>query len=210
MTGDRKLLEVELEEIEYRLYMENPEREDRIKLKDRQAEIEDRLGAMNKENRAKQEHDANWIRVERGRLERAIAKYKHQIAICTDGERIDYLDNQLRVLERKLRESPIVVNDKVYPGGGNTPVFDNSTKQGREVEAMNVFLGEVFDECFRATSLHGPMNSLHEGYAVILEEVDELWDQVKLKASKRDPKNLHTELVQIAAMALKTAVNLKL
>ena len=56
-----------------------------------------------------------------------------------------------------------------------------------------------------ARAEHGPMNSLHEAHSVILEEVEEFWDEVKKKAKKRDLKNTLTELVQIAAMAQKTA-----
>ena len=50
---------------------------------------------------------------------------------------------------------------------------------------------------------HGPMHSAHEGYAVILEELDELWEEVKKKP--RSPENLaamRSEVVQVAAMAI--------
>jgi hypothetical protein len=50
-----------------------------------------------------------------------------------------------------------------------------------------------------------PTSSLHEGYAVLLEEVDEFWEIVKMKASKRDAEKTYEELVQIAAMAQKCA-----
>ena len=49
---------------------------------------------------------------------------------------------------------------------------------------------------------HGPMHSAHEGYAVILEELDELWEEVK---GHRSPENLaamRSEAVQVAAMAI--------
>ena len=35
---------------------------------------------------------------------------------------------------------------------------------------------EVQEELARAQELHEPFNSAHEGYAVILEELDELWE----------------------------------
>ncbi len=70
------------------------------------------------------------------------------------------------------------------------------------------FLDMVRAEVERARSLHGPMNSLHEAYAVILEEVDELWDQCRLRTSERDPKAILDELVHIAAMACRTALDL--
>ena len=52
-----------------------------------------------------------------------------------------------------------------------------------------------------ANSVHPQFNSLHEGYAVILEEVDELWDEVK----KRHPDKIKVrdEAIQISAMACK-------
>ncbi len=71
------------------------------------------------------------------------------------------------------------------------------------------FLQEA--ELKRARRLHPKItNSYHEGYAVILEEVDELWDEVKRKTSERDPNAAREELVQIAAMCQKMAEDLGL
>lgn len=44
-------------------------------------------------------------------------------------------------------------------------------------------------------------NSLHEGFGLLLEEVEEFWDEVKKKTSKRNLKNTRKELIQIAALA---------
>lgn len=81
---------------------------------------------------------------------------------------------------------------------------------GKDVNTrpMRAFLDDVYSECVRASDKHPPMNSLHEGYAVMLEEMDELWEQVKLRASERDRENIRIELMQIAAMATRTAVDL--
>ncbi len=57
-------------------------------------------------------------------------------------------------------------------------------------------------EVIRARQLFPAMNSAHEGYAVILEELDELWGHVKMKQSKRDYAAMRKEAVQVAAMAL--------
>ncbi len=73
-------------------------------------------------------------------------------------------------------------------------------------EALDVptFAVEVRDELTRARSRFGPIASLHEGYAVILEELDEFWEDVR----SNDPDRLiraYRELVQVAAMAQRTA-----
>ncbi len=47
------------------------------------------------------------------------------------------------------------------------------------------------------------LNSLHEGYAVLKEEVDELWDITKLKDYERDWLDVRSECVQVAAMAIR-------
>lgn len=49
------------------------------------------------------------------------------------------------------------------------------------------------------------MRSAHEGFAIIKEEVDELWDEVKVNQKCRDPAKLLSELVQVAAMAQRMA-----
>lgn len=61
----------------------------------------------------------------------------------------------------------------------------------------------VANEYDRATSLYGKFNSAHEGYAVLLEEVEELWAEIKKSPKKRDPLKMKEEAVQVAAMALR-------
>lgn len=45
-------------------------------------------------------------------------------------------------------------------------------------------------------------NSAHEGYAVILDKMDELWDHVKTHQSKRNLPAMRREAAQIAACAI--------
>jgi NTP pyrophosphatase (non-canonical NTP hydrolase) len=59
----------------------------------------------------------------------------------------------------------------------------------------------VKEEMARARKDHKNISSYHEGYAILLEEVDEVWEIVKKKARNRDPKELLAELVQVGAMA---------
>ena len=66
---------------------------------------------------------------------------------------------------------------------------------------------EIRAEEERATKLHGQMfNSLHEAYAVIVEELDEVWDIVRQQPRKRSIVALRREFIQIAAMAVR-AIN---
>ena len=60
---------------------------------------------------------------------------------------------------------------------------------------------DVRKELAKARNGHAPMHGPHEGYAVILEEVEELWAEVKKK--KRDFELMKNECIQIAAMAIK-------
>jgi len=65
-------------------------------------------------------------------------------------------------------------------------------------------LEAIVDEYAKARMVFTPMASSHEGYAVILEELDELWDEVK--GNKRDraayKEAMKKEAIQVAAMAL--------
>lgn len=77
-------------------------------------------------------------------------------------------------------------------------------------------IGAVEIEISRAKNLHpGDFHNIHEGYAVLLEEVDELWDEVKKNPEKAyfehfDAKGKHRmelrkEAIQVAAMAIRFA-----
>ena len=60
-------------------------------------------------------------------------------------------------------------------------------------------------EFLRATKQYGPMKSLHDGYAILLEEVDELWDAIKLKPEHFSKlPAIREEAVQVAAMAMRS------
>jgi len=63
-------------------------------------------------------------------------------------------------------------------------------------------VNEAIKELLRATEKFGAFNSPHEGYAVILEELDELWEEIKSKDGFESGR-LQKEAVQVAAMALR-------
>lgn len=62
----------------------------------------------------------------------------------------------------------------------------------------------------KAIALHGPMRGFHEAYAVILEELDEVWEEVKRIKSSSDPvtPEMVKELTHVAAMAMRALVDL--
>ncbi len=55
-----------------------------------------------------------------------------------------------------------------------------------------------------ATCHYRKFNSTHEGYAVLKEEMDELWDAIKQNQSKKEIKK---EAIQVAAMAIRLVLD---
>lgn len=77
-----------------------------------------------------------------------------------------------------------------------------SATEAAIIEAhIDAILAQVKAEALRAAIKHKPMNSPHEGYAVLLEEVDELWDHVKADTGRS--REAHVESIQIAAMGVR-------
>lgn len=69
---------------------------------------------------------------------------------------------------------------------------------------LDSILDFIKHEFNTATKKFGTFNNAHEGYAVLLEEVDELWEAIKLKQS--NPKRLNLiqkEAIQVSAMAIR-------
>jgi hypothetical protein len=70
-----------------------------------------------------------------------------------------------------------------------------------QTPALARILQEVFVESRKAIGKHPAQHSPHEGYAVLQEEVDELWDEIK--ADRGRQASARTEAVQVAAMAVR-------
>lgn len=72
--------------------------------------------------------------------------------------------------------------------------------------------GEILDqvewELIEAERKYSDFASAHEGYAVILEEIEELWDEVRKKKDSRSVGRMEKEAVQIAAMAIRFVKNI--
>lgn len=73
-------------------------------------------------------------------------------------------------------------------------------------EEVTAIVVEVARELARARGLHAALHSAHEGYAVILEELDELKVEVWKRREARDLAEMRKETVQVAAMALRFAL----
>ncbi len=70
-------------------------------------------------------------------------------------------------------------------------------------------ISEVLKEVIRAKTLFPvDFHNQHEGYAVIREEIDELWDEVKKNQRNYDIANQRKEAIQCAAMCIRFATEL--
>jgi hypothetical protein len=78
-------------------------------------------------------------------------------------------------------------------------------KERKEDGVMKLFQENVATELLNARAKYRPMASAHEGWAVLREEVDELWDEIRKKPAQRDIGAMYHELAQIAAMAQRMA-----
>ena len=91
---------------------------------------------------------------------------------------------------------------------------------GHPVTPLTLAVRDIANEYKSASKKYPDFNSYHEGYAILEEELDELWDEVKKKTSVppkdepydpedyQDPERLRAEAIQVAAMALRFVVNL--
>jgi len=69
-------------------------------------------------------------------------------------------------------------------------------------------LKQILKEYVLAKINFKPFHSAHEGYAVLLEEVDELWEEVKVNQTKREAGKMGKEAIQVASMALRFLVDI--
>lgn len=75
-------------------------------------------------------------------------------------------------------------------------------------EIMGDVAKEAVAEMREACKKWPKFNSAHEGYAVLKEEVDELWAHVKINQKKRDISAMRREATQVAAMALRFCIDI--
>ena len=68
---------------------------------------------------------------------------------------------------------------------------------------METLLAQIRAEVLSAEGKWPPMNSAHEAYAVLLEEIDELKAHVWTNQKRRDLDAMRGEAVQVAVMAVR-------
>ena len=83
--------------------------------------------------------------------------------------------------------------------------------------AMQIHADLIANEALLAMEFHPPLRNAHEAYAVILEELEEFWEQVKINPRKLSEaehttrlEQMRIELTQTAAMCLRALVDLEL
>lgn len=70
----------------------------------------------------------------------------------------------------------------------------------QEESALEIALANVAGEYRRSRRNQSPLHSGHEGYGVIREELDELWDEIK--ANRGTWESAYHEAKQVAATAI--------
>ena len=73
--------------------------------------------------------------------------------------------------------------------------MDALPKQTNIDRILHAVHGELKRACIKFKKL----NSMHEGYAVVLAELDEAWGEIK----KNDKDAARREMIQVAAMAVR-------
>lgn len=76
----------------------------------------------------------------------------------------------------------------------------HQTDQDQQIAAA---VALVVDELKHALTAFPPFRSGHEGFAIILEELDEMWHEVK----HGTPQLARDEAIQVAAMALRYLID---
>lgn len=75
----------------------------------------------------------------------------------------------------------------------------------KKISGIALAANDAEAEACTASEKWPPFNSAHEGFAVLLEEVDELKAHVWTNQKKRNIPQMRKEAIQVAAMAIRFA-----
>ena len=130
-------------------------------------------------------------------------------------ERINYYDDDNPLKKEFLNGITIEeATNKILELMSKSDDILNEIKRERDFEyetKLRNSLTDVYNEIIRAKSIHKKdFNSTHEAYAVILEEMDELWEEVKKNPKKEgySKEKMREEAVQTVAMLLRMITEL--
>jgi hypothetical protein len=79
----------------------------------------------------------------------------------------------------------------------------------QEEQWLKEIVEEVLCYVISDSEKYGTFNTTHEAYGILLEEVDELWDEIKKKRRKRDMSKMREETIQVAGIAIRFALDMK-
>lgn len=85
----------------------------------------------------------------------------------------------------------------------SNPLPNNPLIPRDDAPTVQQVLDAIRNEVRRAAHLHAPMHSGHEAYAVIKEEFEEMWNDIKID----DIAHAQKEALQIAAMCVRFIVD---
>ena len=109
---------------------------------------------------------------------------------------VDDLDGFCKAYEYNEEDAQLLV--EFLPK--DDPVSKNDNK-----EKISIAIQDIQKELQNAISKYSSLNSAHEGYSVILEKLDELWDEIKQQNQSKE--QMRNEAVQVAAMALRFIID---
>lgn len=83
-------------------------------------------------------------------------------------------------------------------------ISENRPDKDPAIKALHM----VYEEYQKAIAKNERYHNAHEGYAVIKEEFDELWDEIRKKESARSKEAMTLEAVQTCATLIRFLVEI--
>lgn len=79
----------------------------------------------------------------------------------------------------------------------------------RMIDGISGYMfGELNEEYKKAVAMYKPFHSAHEGFAILLEEVEELKREVFVRQSQHNYSKMRKEAIQVATMAIRFAYDI--